>query len=262
MVHEERVEFDNGNGAKLVGVLSMPSEHAPIVIFCHGLGSSKDSGTYRGLQHGLNAFGIGTLRFDSYGHGESDGKFEHFTITEGIRDVEQAHHYLRNRYPHAKIGLTGSSIGGAAVYYAAPNLDITGVAPMCPALDSQKVWKKRAGATKMKEWEKKGSITYTTYAGQKQTLAYQYYEDAGDYDPEKVKITVPVLIVHGDKDQIVPYADSQKISKSKGHTLIKIKGADHNFTGDGQQDKRIHAVIDFFVELFSMDPDHTHATVL
>ncbi|MBR9693370.1 alpha/beta hydrolase [Candidatus Woesearchaeota archaeon] len=261
-MHEERVEFDNGNGAKLVGIFIMPNEYAPIVILAHGLGSSKDSGSYIGLQNGFAALGIGTLRFDFYGHGESDGKFENFTVSEGIRDVQQAFHYLRARYPHAKIGLTGSSIGGAAVYYAAPDLDITGVAPMCPALDNQKVWKKRAGAAKIKEWEKKGTITYTTYAGQKKKLAYHYYEDAGNHDPEKVKITAPVLIVHGDKDTTVPYASSQAICKSKGYTLLKIKGADHNFTGDGQQDKRIDAVINFFVADFSMDPDHTHAKVL
>jgi len=257
---EERIEFDNG--VKLVGVLQMPHADAPVIILCHGLASSKDSATYRGLQEGLSALGIGTLRFDFYGHGESEGKFEEFTLSEAVRDVTRAYEELRARFPHAKIGLTGSSIGGAAVYYAAPKLDLMGVAPICPALRNQQLWKQRAGTAKIKEWREKGFITYTAYSGRKLKLNYDYYEDAGQYDPAKVTIDAPVLIVHGDKDRIVPYAESKKLCKERGFGLVTIKGADHNFTGDGQRDALISHVIDFFVEQCRVKPEHTHGKIL
>ncbi len=251
----EHVQF---NG--LVGVLETPNEHAPIIILCHGLASSKDSGTYLGLEHGFAALGIGTFRFDFHGHGESEGKFEDFTLSRAVEDVKAAFDYLRERFPHARIGLTGSSIGGAAVYYAAASLDVCGVAAMCPALENQKLWKKRAGAAKIKEWKTKGSITYTAYSGRKLKLKYDYYEDAGQYDPRKVEIKAPLVIIHGDKDQIVPYNESKKLCKERGFELVTIKGADHNFSQ--QKDAQIDAVIHFFTELCSINPEHTHGKIL
>ncbi len=254
----ERVEYDNGNGGKLVGVLDMPSNHSPIVILCHGLGSSKDSATYRGIQHGLELHGIGTIRFDFYAHGESDGHFDHLTLTEGIRNIKATYDYLKSRYPHSHIGIQGSSYGGAAAFFAAPDLKLEGVALCCPALYYQKGKKKRMGPAKMKEWEKKGFVYYTNFAGRKLKLGYGFYEDLADYDPEKVTFDAPFMIVHGDKDQNWPVTDSKKIAKLRKAKMHVIKGADHNYTGKGQKDKMIDHVVHFFMDIFAMDPEHTH----
>ena len=50
-----------------------------------------------------------------------------------------------------------------------------------------------------------------------------------DFTEDLKKITVPVLVMHGDDDQIVPYADSRPPSAklSKNGTLKTYKGFPH-----------------------------------
>jgi pimeloyl-ACP methyl ester carboxylesterase len=50
-----------------------------------------------------------------------------------------------------------------------------------------------------------------------------------DFTPDLKKITVPTLIMHGDDDQIVPYADSAVLSAKlvKNSTLKTYKGFPH-----------------------------------
>jgi fermentation-respiration switch protein FrsA (DUF1100 family) len=50
-----------------------------------------------------------------------------------------------------------------------------------------------------------------------------------DFTEDLKKITVPVLVMHGDDDQIVPYADSAPLSAKllKNGTLKAYKGFPH-----------------------------------
>ncbi|MGA9125672.1 MAG: alpha/beta hydrolase, partial [Pseudolabrys sp.] len=50
-----------------------------------------------------------------------------------------------------------------------------------------------------------------------------------DFTDDLKKITVPVLVMHGDDDQIVPYADSAPLSAKllKNGTLKTYKGFPH-----------------------------------
>ena len=50
-----------------------------------------------------------------------------------------------------------------------------------------------------------------------------------DYTEDLKKITVPVLVMHGDDDQIVPYADSAPLSAKllRNATLKTYKGFPH-----------------------------------
>ena len=50
-----------------------------------------------------------------------------------------------------------------------------------------------------------------------------------DFADDLKKITVPVLVMHGDYDQIVPYADSAPLSSKrlKNGTLKTYKGFPH-----------------------------------
>jgi non-heme chloroperoxidase len=50
-----------------------------------------------------------------------------------------------------------------------------------------------------------------------------------DFTPDLKKITVPTLVMHGDDDQIVPYADAGPLSAKllKNGTLKSYKGFPH-----------------------------------
>jgi non-heme chloroperoxidase len=56
-----------------------------------------------------------------------------------------------------------------------------------------------------------------------------------DFTDDLKKITVPVLVMHGDDDQIVPYADAGPLSAKllKNGTLKTYKGFPQNFQASG-----------------------------
>ena len=62
-----------------------------------------------------------------------------------------------------------------------------------------------------------------------------------DFTEDLKKITVPVLVMHGDDDQIVPYADSAPLSAKllKNGTLKTYKGFPHGMpTTHAETDQR------------------------
>lgn len=262
LVHEERVAFENGNGVTLIGVLALVNKHAPAVLFCHGLGSSKDTGLLRGFQQGLALHGISTFRFDFYGHGESDGRFERITLSEGVRDVKAAFASLRHRLPSVPIALVGSSFGGAALFYAVPDLDAAALALISPALHYKEVEDRLLGRKGLEAWRQNGFTPFTTYAGRKMKLAYSFYEDLEQYTPESVTPEIPLAFFHGTKDEVVPVEGSRKLAKKLGARIVTYRGVDHNYTRDGAKDTLITDVIDFLVEHLAVKPGETHGHVL
>ena len=117
---KEKLFFKNSKGNKLCGILSNPTSHKenPIIILCHGFSTGKDGRTYLRLEEILNKNGVSTLRFDLFGHGESEGKFEEITTSEAVDDIENAIQFLKAS-GYKKIGLFGSSFGGMASIIAA-----------------------------------------------------------------------------------------------------------------------------------------------
>jgi predicted phosphoribosyltransferase/dienelactone hydrolase len=101
-------------GVLLKGVLSRPpaSEPYPLVVFVHGLGSSKESPRNLVIARRLEDAGIATLLFDLSGHGESspapaDG------VDAYISDLEAVYDWAANQpaIDSQRIGVAGSSLG-------------------------------------------------------------------------------------------------------------------------------------------------------
>ena len=78
-----------------------------------------------------------------------------------------------------------------------------------------------------------------------------------DFTEDLKKITVPVLVMHGDDDQIVPYADSGPLSAKllKNGTLKTYKGFPHGMpTTHSRNDQRRPARVHQGVRESSFSP--------
>lgn len=244
----EKVFFENQE-VKLCGMLEMPTQDAPIVILCHGFASSKESDKTRAIAINLSSKGIGSLRFDFFAHGESEGDFENITLTRGIADIDCAYNYLKERYPHAKIGLCGSSYGGAAAFYAAPKLKLTGLALICPATYYKENVMLELGKEGITKWKEQGYRTYKDWQEKEQKLNYSFYEDLEQFNPEETakKITSPVIIIHGTADDIVPHEHSERLEQLiPESTLVSYPGADHRISNDIDRARLVTEIVDFF----------------
>jgi putative phosphoribosyl transferase len=102
------------HGVQLAGVLTKPATEGPLplVIFVHGLGSSKESPRNVVISDALVHAGIATLLFDLSGHGESsidpsDG------LDAYVADFQAAYEWAseQSTVQGNRIGVAGSSLG-------------------------------------------------------------------------------------------------------------------------------------------------------
>jgi pimeloyl-ACP methyl ester carboxylesterase len=123
-MHEENV-FIPSAGLRLSGVVHVPDglkagERRPAFLVLHGFGSNKNSSNVMGPTKVLTDYGYVALRFDMRGCGDSEGEFGRVICLEQVEDTRNALSYLAQHpaVDPARIGVIGSSFGGAVAVYA------------------------------------------------------------------------------------------------------------------------------------------------
>ena len=192
---------------------------------------------------------IATFRFDFFGHGESGGKFEDVTVSEGFDDILCAIKFVKS-LGFTKIGLVGQSYGGqTALLAAAKSKDLLALAVVAPVSDYMS--KKVLDMTEegIKKWRKDGYIYHISGRGEKFRLNSTFLQDIEKLGPsyEVAKnIKVPTLILHGDADQSVPVEQSIELAKHiPNNKLVIESGADHKFSEPEYFMKKIKLISEF-----------------
>ncbi|HLC68817.1 MAG TPA: alpha/beta hydrolase [Candidatus Bilamarchaeaceae archaeon] len=220
---EEKLFLEYAHGQ--LCALFEPADTKTIVIFCHGLASSKASRINQALRPLLHKDGIATLALDLYAHGESDGKFEQLTISKGYDGLKRAYDFAVEK-GYENIVFSGSSFSGVVCLLGAARLDCASFTLKSPVFDYLRLWKTRLGEDGMQKWKED---RYFDIWGRK--LGYGFYEDAMRIDVRRItrSIHAPALLVHGDKDDWVPLDHSQEAyTLLQGEkTLHVIRGANH-----------------------------------
>jgi uncharacterized protein len=123
---EETIVSISSAGLRLHGALGVPADLRPgekrsAFLVLHGFGTNSDSEGVRQPTRVLNEFGYVTLRFDMRGCGRSEGEFGLVICLEQVEDLGNALDFLAS-HPAVdpdRIGVIGSSFGGAVGVYAA-----------------------------------------------------------------------------------------------------------------------------------------------
>jgi len=234
------------DGHKVPYVYSHPKNNAVgNIVLAHGI--TLDKNEYENLFVNTQEFfinsGFNVVRFDFRGHGESKFPQEKMTIHGESQDMKSICDYVEglNDLP---IFIVGCSFGAiSTVIYSVSSERVKGLVLWNPVLNIKSTfpcpeteWAK-AFFTKEKILESK--TTGFLYLGNykvgndlvNEMLAFQL----GDLIPE---INVPVLIFHGDMDEIVPLRFTEEYySKFKNCELIVLKGCGHGFL-----DKQIEVI--------------------
>ena len=218
----EKRKFKNSKGSTLSAIYEGENRNAKVVVLCHGYESSKDKETNRLLAEKLVERDISVLRFDFTGHGQSEGNMADITPLQELDDLNCAVKNLGKEDP----GLYGSSFGGyIALLYASDN-SISALALKAPVSDYT---------------DKESSFVAARSS--------QFFEDVKSINLyKKVKnISCPCLIIHGDRDDVVPLRQSKKLYQSLvcDKRLQVIHGADHDMKGE-YLEKTYNLIADFF----------------
>ncbi len=225
----QKIEFPNPNGDLLVGALELPDdEPAALALFAHCFTCGKDVAAASRIARALTAHGIGVLRFDFTGLGNSDGDFSNSNFSSNVEDVVAAARFLEDKHD-APAMLVGHSLGGAAVLAAAHQLPgVKAVATIGAPATASHVSHLFDGD--LEQIRRDGSAKVTL--GLRQfTIKSQFVEDLEAYaDTAHIAaLRRPLLIFHSPLDDIVPIDEAAKIYGAAKHpkSFISLGDADH-----------------------------------
>jgi len=247
---KEKIHFENSRGTRLYGILSNPTydKTNPVIILCHGFSTSKDGRTYVRLEEILNEQGISTFRFDFFGHGESEGKFEEITTSEAVDDVLKAIKFIKG-LDYKRIGLVGSSFGGmASIFAASQSDDLYILALKSPVSDYKSMSETRRSKQELEDWKDKGYVEVEGPDREMRRLNYSFYEDAENVDAYEAarKIKIPAMIVHGNADETVPIEQSIKAASLIENCHLEIiESCDHTYSQPEHFEKLLDLISEF-----------------
>lgn len=250
---EENVIFEN-KGEKLAGVLHTPDVATKsAVIFSHGFAGDKNGFRNRNIKIARRLCGNGftVLRFDFRGCGASDGDFVDMTISSEADDLHASIDFIQ-KLGYEKFGVIGGSLGGT-VCVLANDSRIKSMVLWAPPLALKESFLKDKSISQqmINEAMTKGYTKYISRTGRGEfEIGKDFVKEIQTlniFDLIK-KISCPLLIVHGDKDDIVDYRYSEKyirFAAGQKHLLV-VSGADHDFAIP-QYDKQLtEATVEWF----------------
>ncbi len=225
--------FIDSDGIRLHAKLDKPEgvKKCPLCLLFHGFTGHMEEDHIIGPQVAMNEAGIAVLRVESYGHGGSDGEFKYHTLYKWVTGALAVMDYVRKLEFVTDIFLSGHSQGGLLVML---------LAGMCA--DEVAALLLLSPAWLIPEGARTGNVLGVTFdpVHIPDHLVFDDRELSGDYvrvaqtihvEDEIARYEGPVLFIHADEDDCVPYSGSQEAVKLyKNARLITIQGDDHCYT--------------------------------
>jgi uncharacterized protein len=208
----EEIMLDTADGERVIVWHLPPRGDKPVVLYLHGNGASLRWRVDR--FRALTADGTGLVALSYRGYGGSSG-----SPTEAglIKDAEAAYAFTVARYAPSRIVLWGESLGtGVAVALAAekPVGHVVLQSPFSSAADvgAERYW----------------------FVPVRLLMKDQFRSDL-----RIGKVTAPVLVLHGDQDQVVPFALGERL-----YGLINAPKRFVGFPGAGHNDLGAHGAVE------------------
>jgi alpha-beta hydrolase superfamily lysophospholipase len=199
-----------------------PVERPPVVIGCHGLLSDRNSPKQIALAEQCNRLNLAFLRLDHRGCGESQGKFETVTSLDArCRDLMCAIELMKSSTDVGdRIGLFGSSMGGAVCLRVAGTIDIAGLVTVAAPVRSRQIEHAIDSPKKPDNRE----------------LRFDAEKNSFDITQKLSKIR-NILLFHGEQDAVVPLSHAREIFRLAGEpkNLIIQKNGDHRMSNPRHQ---------------------------
>ena len=192
------------------------------LLYLHGLASGPLSVKAATFVPRLQALGYDVAIPDL-----NEGDFRGLTTT---RAVELARRHLRKMPQPALV--MGSSFGGRVACHAAalePER-VHALVLMAPALNFSSVWARILTPVELARWKQSGELLMDHPAHDHPVpLGYRFYEDAAATEaPIALPPALPVLVLHGRRDEVVPLADSEAFVASHPAARLVVMDSDHS----------------------------------
>lgn len=229
MRQSKRVRFPNGRGQQLAGIVEIPN--GPVWVwgvFTHCFTCTKDLKAIVKISRRLAEHGIGILRFDCTGLGESEGDFSETNFDTTCQDVRAAAEYTAAELGPPRL-LIGHSFGGAASLTCANDVPgLSAVSTIAAPSDTKHLADHIAKQNP--EIDRQGSGDFSV-GGQTYLVRRQLLQNLREFDLQQKlnEILLPLLIFHSPIDETLAWDHAQALfHQGRGpKSLIALDGADH-----------------------------------
>ena len=202
------------------------------IIFIHGLNSDMNGEKALTVEKYARKHKMNFVRFDCRGHGNSDGKFEDFTISDWKKDLVNVIDNL-TRGPQI---LIGSSMGGWLMMLAARvrPLRVKGMIGLAATPDFGDNLYNNLTIKNKREIKNKGIIKHSSF-GFSYFIRKNFFIDARKNKVlnKLYRYNKPLILIHGLNDNVVSSKVPKKILKkvtSKKIQIILLKNSDHRLS--------------------------------
>jgi dipeptidyl aminopeptidase/acylaminoacyl peptidase len=250
---ERIVEYTASDGRQLWGYLWIPpgvsdARNLPLIVVPHGGPEGRDvwgfdpfavtfaSQGYAVFQPNFRGGGGFGRSFVEAGHGQWGQRMQE-DVTDGAR-----HLIAQGIADPNRICITGWSYGGYVSFTASfLNTDLFKCSVAGAGISD---------LAAMQRWVRSGEIEADVISGGgsgSQSISYQYWRQAmGEDDANLIRyssarnaerVTIPLLIIHGDEDQTVPYEQSEIMERAMRRIgrpvrLVQLVDTTHYYTPD------------------------------
>jgi uncharacterized protein len=190
-------------------------------LYLHGFASSPQSGKAQFLRTQFAQLGL-TLDLPDL----NLGNFGKTTLTQQLN-------FLNSHYGHSPLAVIGSSLGGyLALQMAIANPQIQKIILLAPAFKFSHTFEQGLGAEAIAQWQATGTKEFYHYSfKQNIPLDYEFLIDARTYLDKTLNRKLPILIIHGNHDDVVPPLLSQEFSQEFSYPItLEIVESDHSLS--------------------------------
>jgi alpha-beta hydrolase superfamily lysophospholipase len=232
----DRVWFPSSSGPRLAGLVDLP--HGTVRgwgVFAHGFTLGKDSPAASRICKQLASEGIGMLRFDNLGLGDSEGDWGDGSFSHKVDDTVEAVRFMEGSGRPVRL-LVGHSFGGSAVIAAAHMVQsVRAVASIGAPYEPAHV--EHTYDALVERILADGEAPFLI-GGKALTLRRHFLEDVRTADlHERIRtLRRALLVMHAPTDNTVGIANASQIFRAARHprSFVSLEGADHLLTGKNQ----------------------------
>ncbi len=252
---EEQIHFKNHDGENLTGTLHLPDKPSQLgVVLGHCFTCTRHTAILRRLAKDLTGEGFIVLRFDFSGNGRSEGEFSQSTYRKQITEMQKATEVVASNGA-SWIGMAGHSMGGVVSFLTASQTeDVNAVCTIGSRITAMKATH-FLSQTQRDILKDAGEVSFTS-RGRFLTVTKDFFSDADHFELQKILQTFhkPLLLVHGDQDEIVPVKKAIKAREiNKGSINLEIiADADHMFSQQDHREIVSLLVVDWFLKQTKM----------
>lgn len=216
-----------------------------IILGVHGFAGDKESTALRALAEAVCGKGVSLTCFDFPAHGTSEAGDDMLSVKNCMDDLLLIADLCRKEYSNKNKYLFATSFGGYIALLCSSKLTDFNFVLRAPAVTMPEHILTDLLNTTPEEFERVGTITCGFE--RRICLTYSFYGELQKYKIANCVCENPMLIIHGDKDDVVPHRDIVVFCKKhKNADLQTIHGADHRFKKPGEIERVIESALAYW----------------